>query len=62
MLRLSPKHALRKDFAFTLRDAIFIPDKEDYDRVTRYGATLEPPQTFEQLHARRPAWVWKHCK
>lgn len=62
MLKLSPRHALRKDFAFTLRDAIFIPDKEDYARVSRYGSTLNPPQTFEQLRVRRPSWVWKHCK
>lgn len=62
MLKLSPRHALRKDFAYTLQDAIFIPDKEDYARLTCYGASLNPPLTFEQLHAKHASWLWKHCK
>lgn len=62
MLQLSTTHALRKEFAFVLRDALLIPDNEDRARISQYGALLDPPQTFEQLRASRSSWVWRRCK
>ncbi|KJA22277.1 hypothetical protein HYPSUDRAFT_202294 [Hypholoma sublateritium FD-334 SS-4] len=62
MLRILTVHGLRNEFARALRDGIFIPDKEDRARVAAYGATLQPPMTFEELRASKPTWLWRHCK
>ncbi|KAF9522304.1 hypothetical protein CPB83DRAFT_116942 [Crepidotus variabilis] len=62
MLRLSTTHGLRKEFGRALRDAIFIPDKEDRLRIAAWAAALKPPRTFEQLVASQPKWVWRHCR
>ncbi len=62
MLRISTMHGLRKEFARVLRDAIFIPDEQDRARIAAWGATLQPPKTFEQFRAAHPSWLWRHCK
>ncbi|KAF9529747.1 hypothetical protein CPB83DRAFT_882672 [Crepidotus variabilis] len=62
MLRLSSTHGLRKEFGRVMRDTLFIPNKEDRLRISAWGATLNPPKTFGQLVATRPAWVWRHCR
>lgn len=62
MLQLSVTHALRKEFVFVLCDALLIPDNEDRACISQFGATLDPPQTFEQLRASRSAWVWQRCR
>jgi len=62
MLRLSTGHGLRKEFSRALRDAIFIPDQEDRVRISAWAATQKPPTTFEQLQAKRPDWLWRHCR
>ena len=61
MLRLSTGHGLRKEFTRALRDAIFIPDQEDRVRISAWAATQKPSTTFEQLQAKRPDWLWRHC-
>jgi hypothetical protein len=55
-------HGLRIEFARAMRDALFIPDEEDKRRITAWGQSQKPPQTFDYLVQSRPAWVWKHCK
>jgi hypothetical protein len=55
-------HGLRIEFARAMRDALFIPDEEDKHRITAWGQSQKPPQTFDNLVQSRPAWVWRHCK
>ena len=62
MLRLSTSHGLRKEFARVLRDAIFVPDREDRMRISAWASCLKPPKTFESLQMTRPAWLWKRCR
>ena len=62
MLRLSTGHGLRKEFTRALRDAIFISDPEDRVRISAWAARQNPPTTFEQLQAKRPDWLWRHCR
>ena len=62
MFYISVSHGLRLEFSRALRDALFIPDKEDKSRISTWGATQDPPVSFDDLVRLRPAWVWKHCK
>ena len=59
---ISTTHGLRIEFARALRDALFIPDKEDKQRISAWAATLDPPMTFDDLVRQRPSWVWRRCK
>uniref|UniRef100_A0A8H7Y1A9 3'-5' exonuclease n=1 Tax=Psilocybe cubensis TaxID=181762 RepID=A0A8H7Y1A9_PSICU len=56
MFYIPATHGLRKQFTRDLRDAIFIPDKDDKDRIDAIGATWSPPQTYEQLRNSRSEW------
>jgi len=62
MFRVPTNHGLRVDFARALRDAIFIPDLADRKQIEAWGSVQKPPQTFDQLRATRPSWLWHHCK
>uniref|UniRef100_A0A8H8CGB6 3'-5' exonuclease n=1 Tax=Psilocybe cubensis TaxID=181762 RepID=A0A8H8CGB6_PSICU len=62
MFYIPATHGLRKQFTRDLRDAIFIPDKDDKDRIDAIGATWSPPQTYEQLRNSRSEWVRQRCK
>ncbi|KAF6758767.1 hypothetical protein DFP72DRAFT_1167168 [Ephemerocybe angulata] len=62
MFYISAKHGLRVAFARALRDAIFLLEQEDVDRITAWGKAQNPPRTFEQLCATIPDWVWQHCR
>lgn len=55
-------HGLHIEFAQAMRDALFIPDEEDKRRITAWGQSQKPPQTFDNLVQSQPAWVWKRCK
>jgi hypothetical protein len=55
-------HGLHAEFGQAMCDALFIPDEEDKHRITTWGQSQKPPQTFDTLVRSRPAWVWKHCK
>jgi hypothetical protein len=59
---IPPTHALSVEFARALRDAIFIPDEEDKQRISAYALRLDPPISFDALVRSRPAWVWQRCK
>ncbi len=45
-----------------LRDAIFIPDQQDKDRISRYLSTLTPPRDWTYAVRTSATWVWRHCK
>ncbi|KAJ3816731.1 hypothetical protein F5880DRAFT_1618992 [Lentinula raphanica] len=62
MFYISTSHGLRVDFSCALRDAIFIPDSADRDRITTWASRQDPPLTWEYLVRTRPKWVWTHCK
>ncbi|KAJ3553058.1 hypothetical protein NP233_g12733 [Leucocoprinus birnbaumii] len=55
-------HGLRIDFARALRDAIFVPDEEDRERIDKWAASLNPPSSFDKLKSRSPKTLWKHCR
>ncbi len=61
-LYISRAHGLRVPFARALRDAIFIPDKGDKERIVRYLSTLNPPCDWDYALRTAPAWLWRHCK
>ena len=62
MIYIPRAHGLLYDFAHALHDAMFIPDKEDKDRISVFAASLDPPQTWATLLCYRPSFLWKHCK
>ncbi|XP_006454870.1 hypothetical protein AGABI2DRAFT_114604 [Agaricus bisporus var. bisporus H97] len=62
MFYLSVTHGLQKQFTRELRDAIFIPDKEDRIRINTWGAQQNPPQTYESLRNSSPQFIRQHCK
>ena len=49
MFYISTAHGLRLDFFQALRDAIFIPDKDDKRRILAWASKQDPPQTWDQL-------------
>ena len=62
MLYIPQGHGLRIEFARALRDAIFIPDKEDKARITAWALQQDPPKTWATLVQQSANWLWKHCK
>lgn len=62
MLYIPRGHGLRFEFAHALRDAIFIPNKEDKERIEAWATTLDPPLTFEKLKQMSSKRLWKHCR
>jgi 3'-5' exonuclease len=62
MIYIPKGHGLLYNFAHALRDAIFIPDKEDKDRISAYAASLDPPQTWAVFLRYCASFLWKHCK
>ena len=46
MIYISRAHGLLYDFAHALCDAMFIPDKEDKDKISVFAASLDPTQTW----------------
>lgn len=62
MFYISATHPLRVRFVQELRDALFIPDQADKDRINAWGATQSPRQTYEQLRNRDSLWVSQRCK
>ncbi|KAI9249771.1 hypothetical protein BDA99DRAFT_217405 [Phascolomyces articulosus] len=60
MIKVSKRHGLAKEFARRLRDAIFIVDPEDKDRIKTY---LESNGlTWNYMMTKNPAWVLRRCK
>ena len=49
MIYIPRAHGLLYDFTHALCDAMFIPDKEDKDRISVFAASLDPPQTWATL-------------
>lgn len=60
--RAPRNHGLRVAFARALRDAMFIADQEDVDRINRWGATQTPPLSYESLKLSSPAFILRHCR
>ena len=42
-------YELHIEFAWAMQDALFIPDEEDKCRITAWGQSQKPPQTFDNL-------------
>jgi len=62
MLYIPRNHGLRIEFARALRDAMFIPDNDDKQRIIAWGSIQDPPQTWAMIYYQRTAWVKRHCK
>jgi len=62
MLYISRSHGLRVEFSQALRDAIFIPDKEDKQHIIAWGSAQNPPRSWDDMLRRNASWLWKHCK
>lgn len=62
MFNIPRKHGLRREFARALRDAFYIFDANDVERIARYAAALVPSQTFLQMFEKHPRWVLRRCK
>ena len=59
-IKISKEHGCRRPFARALRDAIFVPDKEDKMHVSSY---LESTGTsWEEVLRFNAPWLWKRCK
>lgn len=62
MIYLSASHSHRKQFTRELRDAFFIPNKYDYQRLNQWGAMQNPPQSYEKLRNTSPEWTRTRCR
>lgn len=62
MFNIPQRHGLRREFARALRNAFYIFDAADVERIARFAATLNPPQTFLQMYEKNPQWVLRRCK
>ncbi|KIM48834.1 hypothetical protein M413DRAFT_87201 [Hebeloma cylindrosporum] len=62
MFYISATHSLRAHFTRELRDAIFVPDQEDKQRINAWGETQNPPQKYETLRNSSPRWIREHCR
>ena len=60
MIYIPRAHGLIYDFAHALHDAIFIPDKDDKDRISVFSVSINPPQTWATLLCYYPSFLWKH--
>lgn len=49
MFYISVAHGLRLDFCYALRDAMFILDKDDKSRIVAWGASQNPPLSFDDI-------------
>jgi hypothetical protein len=57
---ISLKHGLSKEFKRRLRDAIFVPDKDDRERLEAHLAAKNI--TWEEAVDRFPDWLWQRVK
>lgn len=62
MIYIPATHGLRKQFTRELRDAVFIPDKEDRERIDAWGATQTPRVSYNKLRNASPEWIRKRCR
>lgn len=62
MFYISTGHGLRVDFARALRDALFLLDPEDVEKINAWGRTQNPPVDIHYLLIHRPRWVLQRCK
>ncbi|RXW13073.1 hypothetical protein EST38_g12781 [Candolleomyces aberdarensis] len=62
MFNVPRRHGCSDAFNQALRDAIFIPDTQDANRIAVWGSSQTPPVTFNELRQWRSTWLWKRCK
>lgn len=60
MVTVPRAHGLRAAFARALRDALFVPDKDDRERVSAYLSSTG--SSWEEKLRLDPKWLWKRCK
>lgn len=59
-IKISKEHGCHRPFARALRDAIFIPDKEDKMRISAYLESTG--SSWEEVLRFNARWLWKRCK
>jgi hypothetical protein len=59
-IKISKEHGCRRPFARALRDAIFIPDKDDKMRISAYLESTG--SSWEEVLRFNARWLWKRCK
>ncbi|KAG6808594.1 hypothetical protein H0H92_003610 [Tricholoma furcatifolium] len=62
MLYLPAAHGLIHEFAIALRDAIFIWDQTDKDRIIAWGQVQDPPLSWNEILFTRSTWLLRRCK
>ncbi|KAI8143102.1 hypothetical protein BJV82DRAFT_668743 [Fennellomyces sp. T-0311] len=60
MLKISKRHGLAKEFARRFRDAIFIINTEDRNRVERHLRSIG--MSWNYMFVKNPAWVLRRCR
>ncbi|KAF8060120.1 hypothetical protein FPV67DRAFT_1365322, partial [Lyophyllum atratum] len=56
MFYISAGHGLLHDFAIALRDAMFIWDQADKSRISTWGQSQNPPQSWDSILFQKPRW------
>ncbi|KAF6749915.1 hypothetical protein DFP72DRAFT_818260, partial [Ephemerocybe angulata] len=59
---VSVRHGLTREFFCTLRDALFIFDRRDANRIAIWGQMRQPKLTFEQIRKLMFSWLRKRSK
>ena len=59
-IKVSKEHGCHRPFARALRDAIFIPDKEDKMRISAYLESIS--SSWDEVLRFNARWLWKRCK
>src|ERR1700694_1082450 len=60
MIDIPKDHGLKKEFSRRLRDALFVPDRDDRARVEAFLATQGT--TWEEKFEVDPAWILRRTK
>ncbi|KAF6741970.1 hypothetical protein DFP72DRAFT_1179861 [Ephemerocybe angulata] len=59
---ISLRHGLTREFFCTLRDALFIFDRRDANRIALWGQLQQPKLTFEQIRKHYFEWLKKRSR
>ena len=60
MIKVPKKHLLAKEFKRRFRDAIFVANSEDRDRIEKHLRTIG--HSWDYMLTKNPAWVLRRCR
>ena len=60
MIKVPKKHVLAKEFKRRFRDAIFVANSEDRDRIERHLRTIGC--SWDYMLTKNPAWILRRCR